>query len=1196
MKVQDFFNTPIRGREFYPRIVAPGLLVLLFAIAAAPTLAEIIGTDDDRWTWMSTERIVVPGAFGDVERQTTQAGAYGQCVFSGTGVRLFSSTAPGRGAAAIYVNDQLVGTFSMSGSTTRRRVVIYEATNLRRTTNVIRVQQIGHTPITIDAIEVQDNDTDHPPPQVSANVPFPEPEGVPVNLEPLTMGYPQYFQFRRSESLALRRDFFRYEDWEDLFNRHPGIIGKVLEEEHPRRADDGSLRALKYFQNFARDYPEKLVLLHFNGRARDMNFGGDRYFPGHFLYYGGCLATEDILATIEDTVIHVESARSFALNRGVLRERNDDVVLIRLNPDGSLNWNEVEYTSLISRDTSGNTITVRRAQYGTEPLSFEAGKVYLAAPVALGPYGPVAEGHNLNWHYNFSSDCPRDPNGKTASDVFVEEMAEYFAPGGILQDFDGLQLDIHVASLQITDGRGIDSTGDRMTDNGFSGGENRFAAGVTALAQKLRAALGSHRLIMADGERDDMQRNYGIFNGIEFESFPRSIQFEPTTWSASVNRIKVWMSQTYGDPFCYINFKYRDESGHTQLPPNLNRLYLSTGPLLDVPIAIFNYPSEPGNPLPQWDELKMGLQNRTGWLGMPTGDLVNLVLDTPDLLAGNGQELSPSFIASISPVGDASVSAVDHGDKPSIRIQANNHGRVIARLPSPVLSGDELTISARIWVKDTDGVTPRQMGRLATLRILNSASEVIDEQKINLTKDPHNFIVSFGRLSEPPVRYELEVEGVGDVFLNNMSVYAGLNPLYRDFENGVILANPSDKAFEFDMDSLFPGQILYRLSGSANQDPFTNNGARIEGTVTIPAADALFLSRDVPPSPSEKLLFYDTFNGPDGGNLNSGLQERTEGSLMALAWDAFLDPQQNDYYTIFEGRLHYMGPGSETGHPEKVFLVDAEDGSRMDFGSFLAGMRYSIEFSVENTGTDGPDAIGFSISEAISGGGQGLVSLRQLFSRSIVDVVADGSLTRIDEFSTAENNRFRIDFDESVSQPVFKVYRNQVLIFEGEFTPSSAERYLFLQIVDSNRNGTGFVDEFRLILDPMKESYGPGVFSDFELLPGGWIDSDSFLGLVNVNAYPLVYIKILDAYAYVDELRGTFYLHKTLPMSSHPAVPGPGIFAQHEMFAQTWVDSGEFLGWVTADKYPWIYIQQINAFAWVVSPESGWILIYKESH
>jgi hypothetical protein len=90
----------------------------------------------------------------------------------------------------------------------------------------------------------------------------------------------------------------------------------------------------------------------------------------------------------------------------------------------------------------------------------------------------------------------------------------------------------------------------------------------------------------------------------------------------------------------------------------------------------------------------------------------------------------------------------------------------------------------------------------------------------------------------------LNIEGDEPVYLSNFRVYNADDVMAGEYEHGVILANPSTSDFPFDLASLFPGSTFHRITGTANQDPTTNNGAAEGATVMVPPHDGLFLIKD----------------------------------------------------------------------------------------------------------------------------------------------------------------------------------------------------------------------------------------------------------------------------------------------------------------------------------------------------------------
>jgi len=91
------------------------------------------------------------------------------------------------------------------------------------------------------------------------------------------------------------------------------------------------------------------------------------------------------------------------------------------------------------------------------------------------------------------------------------------------------------------------------------------------------------------------------------------------------------------------------------------------------------------------------------------------------------------------------------------------------------------------------------------------------------------------------VDLDIEVEGAGELWIRGLTVHAHPEALVREFDHGLVLANPSPEPFQFDLSALAPGRSFRRLRARERQDAETNSGANVGGTVTLGARDGLFL-------------------------------------------------------------------------------------------------------------------------------------------------------------------------------------------------------------------------------------------------------------------------------------------------------------------------------------------------------------------
>ncbi len=618
--------------------------------------------------------------------------------------------------------------------------------------------------------------------------------------------YPRAFFFRSSEGLAANPNI-SYEDWEKTFARLMGIEGKVLEEEVPGR----SVRNIEFFTRFKRRHPDQLVLLHFNGNARDPRYQSSEFFAGHWLYFNGAKILADVPAAAGETDIRVEDPRLFRVNIGRYRNANEDIGLCELDERGKPDWSRSEQVRLVSVDVKNRTIRVARGQYGTAPRAFIAGKSYAAAHVTEGPWG---KNSNLLWHYNYSTAAPRDEKGRSCADVLVEDIAKRFRPGGELAAFDGLQFDVlKHRPPQVRQGRGPDADADGQPDGGVTGGVNQYAVGVVEFCRKLRAAMPD-RYILADGMDVGNQRAFGILNGIESEGFPHLRDVEVKDWSGGLNRHFFWAREGKPPVFNYINHKFNQPDPASGLPKtapvpfSIHRLVFAAGVFTDAAICYSYLPeAEPGERVGVWDELRMGTEWKLGWLGKPLGPAVRLAARQPELLKGRMPERA-----------------------------AGEAGETVFRLAKVDSGGPDLFVAVTASAEPMKNY-PKEAARLMTVSF--------GKQQFMSWVNQREFTSGF-YFSQAPAggaTLEIRIEGTEPARISRVAAYAHPDAMYREFTGGLVLANPSPRPYTFDLARLFPGKTFRRLKGSSRQDPKTNNGEPAGATVTLGPKDALFLVR-----------------------------------------------------------------------------------------------------------------------------------------------------------------------------------------------------------------------------------------------------------------------------------------------------------------------------------------------------------------
>ncbi len=654
-------------------------------------------------------------------------------------------------------------------------------------------------------------------------------------------GYPRAFFFRLAEG-SVHQKLMTYEEWERTFGRLNGVMVKVLDEEIP-----GTTAASGVFlRRFKAAHPEQLALAHVNGRARDPYWNAQQFFAGHWLYTTGTRITGALPAETGESTVPVAKPQLFKDSFGAWHKVNPDVVICALGSNGKPDWFRCEQAQVTKVDREAGTLRLRRGQYGTRPLAFDANQAYVAAHVATGPWTYGEESHAI-WLYNFSTDAPRDAKGRSTVDVLVDDLAPRFAKGGEFAEIDGVEFDSLFFAPRDEQ---VDTDGDGKPDGGVVHGINSFGIGVFEFARRLRERVGDNKLILCDGgwEADYQHRPARIMNGLESEGWPGQRDMEYEDWSGGMNRLLFWKANARQPDLDYINYGFGSKE-RMDIPLRAARLGIAAtcltgtaftyripppnadGKVLDWTQVYGMRPWQKGNRLSIeiFDELRMGAEQRSNWLGQPVGPARHLAMNAPDLLAGAGVRSWKSENAKLEAKGD------------SVRISARaaGSGNLKFTLPDVKTPASDLVVRYRIKA-DPLSRYPKELPRMAWVGYERAGGE---PRQIMTWSNGQWFESEFyfRGLKGPAINLTFEFEGSDPVELAGLTMHAAPAAMVRQFEHGVVLANPGNKPYAFELAKLFPGKKLVRLKGSAGQDPKTNDGSAAGATVTVPATDALFL-------------------------------------------------------------------------------------------------------------------------------------------------------------------------------------------------------------------------------------------------------------------------------------------------------------------------------------------------------------------
>jgi hypothetical protein len=667
-------------------------------------------------------------------------------------------------------------------------------------------------------------------------------------LEIFKEQYPKAGYFRVSE-FVIRRDYKdkadKYAEWRDRFSDLSGIMGKTEYEELLRNNPHDQIR--NWFTRYKKDFPDKFVVVHMNGRGRIPNYRIEKFSPGHWVYFEGAdvetnLPGEQSLDYEKEVWIEVAHPDRFRVDNGSNKTTKDDITLVRRNKDGTFDWSHAEYVKLLEK--KGNSIKIQRAMFGSKPLKFSKGNTYAAPHMGDGPWGETA---NMPWHYNFSAECPKDKKGNTCADILLEELTDNFKKGGRWGSFDGVQFDVmmsepttgyHPERRKL--GQRADINMDGKQDDGIINGMQTYGLGVFDFLTRLRKAVGPDKIIAADGRNiGSQQTGNKALSGIEIEGFPAQRPYGFAHWSTPVNLLNFWRGVTQAPHFNYAAMRYDnpDKLDKKDLMAHY-RLAFAGSVFTDAFILANSWTTLQG--IPDLHEVFQLPKNEkaTGWLGKPIGAAVHWAGTNQDLykdlLGGRGTPFKPGLLQPAKDVPFLHVATNETNSSASVEPngtlklvpakEAAQFSAVIKNLP---FENKQLYIEFKMRSGKIDPHYPQGYLRSVSL-ILNGVK--LPKQLTNIVKINSDwftyrvyFANTYDTMFKKAIEYNhkgekaLDLEFVihdnyGAVELSDLKINNGPEVIYREFEHGKVFANLSEKDFQW-----------------------------TEPRVVIPAKDALFI-------------------------------------------------------------------------------------------------------------------------------------------------------------------------------------------------------------------------------------------------------------------------------------------------------------------------------------------------------------------
>jgi hypothetical protein len=353
-----------------------------------------------------------------------------------------------------------------------------------------------------------------------------------------------------------------------------------------------------------------------------------------------------------------------------------------------------------------------------------------------------------------------------------------------------------------------------------------------------------------------MQRAVGVLNGMESEGLCRyNDGFRQI--SRTLNQHTYWnLHNSTKYQFSYITSKLKNPVD-AKISTQLRRMGMAVACGLGVAYTGGNQA-----------EISGGSLNERNWMGLPTSELKYLAKDTRDLLEGMGISMDEQFIKQFD------LQNTDyHVENSTLRIKGKNDSPYVnMKIAGPeimLLEGEDLTIffEAKALEGYHDLEAPNRVPRKINIKVNGEPLSVLPgetPQDIAMHNElagfmgtpgftPMNFYFRNVGQTDKPLKITLEVEEQGEFAIRNFTAHAAPCTMAREFDNAVVLINPSYNEHRFDLEKLFPEvKELHRINAVEADQIYTrdkkkiaayNNGEKIEdlSDVQVPSLNAVFL-------------------------------------------------------------------------------------------------------------------------------------------------------------------------------------------------------------------------------------------------------------------------------------------------------------------------------------------------------------------
>lgn len=640
---------------------------------------------------------------------------------------------------------------------------------------------------------------------------------------------------------------------------------KLGSEAYSRRLDEHSpyawIHAARPYEAAAvihRRWPNKIVTL-------QEAYGGvspneyDQVWPGHLLYQPGTLLKRAL--SPDDSEIVVENRDAIARNNKMLTKLNRKhpvaAIVYALDASGKPDWSQAEH--VIVESMHGAKFSIKRGQWGSKPLAFKAGRAVMAMHMMF---------WMRQWQVNFSLHSPKGGAGLLTG---AEWYARHIARKLTATDADGVEFDVARWTWGYPEEHPMDANNDRIADYGYIDGVNSFGLGGQVFFRELRKQVGADKIIQADSN-DALGgvRGWQYLNGVQMESFPDNNHFE--RFSPAFTHFRLWTENAEATPKLSYAFTKapttvfskarKPDGGKTDFR---FRVGLAAATLTGMPhpfASLKHIKFDPANirggkgdddgednqqmGVFVWDEYHGGDLNDWHWLGRPVAaaqqDLSGLAAadllahavwqwrDTPGFTAGHSQ----------TPGGFATqVQAIPAGILP----ETMWFGVQLTAKPGsvPALQAHrQYTLEFEARGDDVWHYGEQTYTRVPRMVAISGAVEA-GKKRVPITAlvdaTWRKYRISFTANGSSAPAFGV-AEQTGATELRNIRLYAGGAERWsREFEKGLVLLNMTDEPWRVPVKK----GGYRRLKGA--QAPEINTGQVIENDITVPAQDAVFLTK-----------------------------------------------------------------------------------------------------------------------------------------------------------------------------------------------------------------------------------------------------------------------------------------------------------------------------------------------------------------